>query len=195
VAVAVVAGGLLVAFAPEARARLAALVYTVCVAAMFATSAVYHRRWWTTERARMIMRRLDHSTIALMIAGTYTPFSLLVLEGWLATAVLAAVWGGAVAGVVLNVMWPSAPRWVAAAVYLALGWVGVISMPQLFSRAGVLVVVLLMIGGVAYSLGAIVYARKRPDPWPRVFGYHELFHALVAVAAVAQFVAVAHVVL
>jgi len=161
---------------------------------MFLTSAIYHRVWWQTTAARMWMRRLDHSTIALCIAGTYTPFALLVLDGWVATMVLVLVWAGTVAGVALNLLWPAAPRWLTAVVYLALGWVGVISMPQMFSNAGVVPTSFVIAGGLVYSLGAVVYARKRPDPIPHVFGYHEVFHALVAVAALVQFVAVAQVV-
>jgi hemolysin III len=187
-------GVVLVALAPAARARLAALVYAVCVGGMFLVSAVYHRHWWRTARARMWMRRLDHSTIFLCIAGTYTPFALLVLEGWLAPLVLGLVWGGTAIGIGLNVVWARAPRALSAIVYLSLGWVGLITLPQMFSNAGVVPSTLVIAGGLAYTVGAIVYALRRPDPVPHVFGYHEVFHALVALAALTQYVAVAHVV-
>lgn len=195
VGVTALGGAVLVLLASEPRARLAAAIYVVCVGLMFLTSAVYHRHWWRTARARAWARRLDHSTIALCIAGTYTPFALLVLEGWVADSVLVLVWAGTAAGIGLNLLWPAAPRWLTAAVYLVLGWVGVISMPQMFSNAGVVPTTFVLLGGIAYSLGAVVYARKRPDPVPHVFGYHEVFHTLVAIAALSQFVAVAQVVI
>jgi hemolysin III len=194
VGVVAIGGAVLVIVAPAARERLAALIYALCVGGMFLTSAIYHRRWWRTTRARMWMRRLDHSTIFLCIAGTYTPFALLVLHGLLAALVLWIIWGGTVVGIALNVLWPRSPRWLSAIVYLALGWVGLVSLPQMFENAGVVPSSFVIAGGLAYTLGAVVYARKRPDPFPHVFGYHEVFHALVAVAALAQFVAVAQVI-
>jgi hemolysin III len=137
------------------------------------------------------MQRLDHSMIFVLIAGTYTPFALLVLEPALGWAVLGVVWGGALAGVVISLLWIDAPRWLTAVLYVALGWVSIVIMPQLWDRAGVLAVALLATGGVLYTVGAVVYARRRPDPAPRVFGYHEVFHALVIAAAAVHFAAIA----
>jgi hemolysin III len=191
---AVVGGAVLTAFAPDGKARLSALIYVVCIGAMFGISALYHRRWWRTARARQWMRRLDHSGIFLAIAGTYTPFALLVLDGLLATVVLLVIWIGGLVGIAINLAWMTCPRWVTAVIYGSLGWVGVISFPQMVSRAGVVVSALVLVGGILYSLGAVVYARKRPDPVPHVFGYHEVFHALVTIAAVTQFAAVAQIV-
>jgi hemolysin III len=184
------AGGiLLVLLATTARATLAATIYAVSVSALFGVSALYHRVTWTTP-ARRRMRRLDHSMIFLLIAGTYTPVGLLVLEGTLATVVLAVVWGGAVAGIVLELAWTGAPRWLGGTVYLALGWVAVVAMPQLFTRLGVAGGLLIVAGGLVYSAGAAVYALRRPDPVPAVFGYHEVFHLLVIAGVAAHFLAI-----
>jgi hemolysin III len=182
-------GALLVLLAATTRATVAATVYVVSVSALFGVSALYHRRTWTSA-ARRRMRRLDHSMIFLLIAGTYTPVGMLVLEGTLATAVLAVVWGGAVAGVVLELAWAGAPRWLRGAVYLALGWVAVVAMPQLFAHLGVAGGLLIVAGGLVYSAGAAVYALRRPDPVPAVFGYHEVFHLLVIAGVAAHFLAI-----
>ena len=182
-------GALLVLLAATARATVAAAVYVVSVSALFGVSALYHRRTWTSA-ARRRMRRLDHSMIFLLIAGTYTPVGMLVLKGTLGTAVLAVVWGGAVAGVVLELAWAGAPRWLRGAVYLALGWVAVVAMPQLFAHIGVVGGLLIVVGGLVYSAGAAVYALRRPDPAPAVFGYHEVFHLLVIAGVAAHFLAI-----
>ena len=129
--------------------------------------------------------------IFVLVAGTYTPFALLVLAPALGWTVLGVVWGGALAGVVISLLWIDAPRWLTAVLYVALGWVSIVMMPQLWDRAGVLAVALLATGGLLYTVGAVVYARRRPDPAPRVFGYHEVFHALVIAAAAVHFAAVA----
>jgi hemolysin III len=129
--------------------------------------------------------------IFVLVAGTYTPFALLVLAPALGWAVLGVVWGGALAGVVISLLWIDAPRWLTAVLYVALGWVSIVMMPQLWDRAGVLAVALLATGGLLYTVGAVVYARRRPDPAPRVFGYHEVFHALVIAAAAVHFAAIA----
>ena len=193
--VAAVAGGAtLVALAEGARARTAVGVYAASLSLMFGLSALYHRVPWRSMRVRTWMRRLDHCGIFLLIAGTYTPFALLVFDGRWATVVLVLVWAGAAAGIVLNVAWIDAPRWLGASVYLALGWIGAVALPQLFG-AGVAWATLLIVGGALYTLGALTYAFQRPDPWPAVFGFHEVFHVLVVAAAVTQFVAVAAVVL
>jgi hemolysin III len=159
------------------------------VSALFGVSALYHRVTWTTP-ARRRMRRLDHAMIFLLIAGTYTPVGLLVLEGPLATVVLAVVWGGAMAGIVLELVWTRAPRWLGGTVYLALGWVAVVATPQLFARMGVAGGLLIVAGGLVYSAGAAVYALRRPDPAPAVFGYHEVFHLLVIAGVTAHFLAI-----
>jgi hemolysin III len=182
-------GLLLVLLAPTTRATVAVAVYAVSVSALFGVSARYHRVTWTGP-ARRRMRRLDHSMIFLLIAGTYTPVGLLVLEGTLATAVLAVVWVGAGAGVVLELAWPGAPRWLGGVVYLALGWVAVVAMPQLVAHLGVVGGLLIVAGGLVYSAGAAVYARRRPDPVPAVFGYHEVFHLLVIAGVAAHFLAI-----
>ena len=182
-------GTLLVLLATTPRATLATAIYAASVSALFGVSALYHRSTWTTP-ARRRMRRLDHSMIFLLIAGTYTPVGLLVLEGTLATVVLAVVWGGAVAGIALELAWASAPSWLGGTVYLALGWVAVVATPQLFTRMGVAGGLLLVAGGLVYSAGVAVYALRRPDPVPAVFGYHEVFHLLVIAGVAAHFLAI-----
>ncbi|TML35734.1 MAG: hypothetical protein E6G29_07425 [Actinobacteria bacterium] len=188
--VALAGGAVLIIVAHGARTRVAMTVYALSVAGLLGTSALYHRRDWT-DRARMWMRRLDHSMIFVLIAGTYTPFALLVLHGGLATAILIAVWAAALAGTVLNLVWVTAPKPVTAAVYLAVGWVAVIAMPQLADAIGAVGISLIIGGGVLYTAGAVIYALRKPNPVPGVFGYHEVFHALVVAAAVAHFTAVA----
>jgi hemolysin III len=192
---AVVAGVVLAALADGLRERLATWVYAAALAAMFGASAVYHRVDWRTPARRAWARRLDHSTIFLFIAGTYTPFALLAFGGVLAPVVLIAVWLGAVLGVAINLCWIDAPKWIGAIAYLAVGWVGVVAAPRLFSDLGVAAAVLVLVGGLLYTLGAVIYTMQRPDPFPLTFGYHELFHVLVIAAAVVQFVAVSLVVL
>jgi hemolysin III len=187
---AVAAGITLVALAEGARARLACAIYAAALAAMFGASAVYHRVSWRSLRARAWARRLDHSTIFLFIAGTYTPFALLAFTGLVPAIVLACVWGGAALGVALNVSWIDAPRWVTTPVYLLVGWVGVIAAPQVFTELDVASAVLVVIGGVLYSLGALVYATQWPDPFPAVFGFHEVFHVLVVAASTAHYMAI-----
>jgi hemolysin III len=193
--VAVAGGALLVALAPDGRARLALGIYAVTVAGLFGVSALYHRIPWSSAQARAWMRRADHAMIFLLIAGTYTPFALLVLHGSMATAILIVVWAGALAGILLKLVWIHAPKWLAASAYVALGWVAVAAFPQLLEHAGMAPTILLAAGGLLYTLGAIVYATRRPDPIPTVFGYHEVFHALVIAAAALQFAVVAAVAL
>ena len=185
-----ITGAVLVLVAPTRKATTAAAIYAASVSGLFGASALYHRVMWRPATRRW-MRRLDHSMIFVLIAGTYTPFALLVLHGTLATAVLGIVWGGAAAGVLLKLVWVDAPKWLMAGIYLALGWVGVATMPQVLSRAGVGAVTLLAVGGALYSAGAIIYATRRPDPRPAVFGYHEIFHVLVIAAAAAHYAAIA----
>ena len=187
--VSLVSGTLLVLLATTVRASVAAVIYAASVSALFGVSALYHRVTWTGP-ARRRMRRLDHAMIFLLIAGTYTPVGLLVLQGRLGTVVLAVVWGGAIAGIVLELAWAGAPRWLGGTVYLALGWVAVVAMPQLFARLGVTGGMLIVAGGLVYSAGAAVYALRRPDPVPAVFGYHEVFHLLVIAGVAAHFLAI-----
>jgi hemolysin III len=172
------------------RARLAALVYGVAVCGLFGVSALYHRHDWG-PRARAWMRRADHSMIFVFIAATYTPVALLVLHGTLATVILAVVWGGAAGGVILNLLWTTAPKWVSALVYVALGWVAIAAVPQLWEGLGWLGMLGLGAGGLLYTAGAVVYASGRPDPAPQVFGYHEVFHVLVIAAAAAHYAVIA----
>ncbi|WFE63225.1 hemolysin III family protein [Micromonospora sp. WMMD714] len=165
------------------------LIYSVTVCGLFGTSALYHRRVWS-ERGYQIMRRMDHSMIFVFIAGTYTPLCVLLLDRSTAVLMLGLVWGGALAGVAVKLIWPHAPRWVSAPLYLALGWVSVAILPQILSQGGVTVLVLLAAGGAVYSIGAVCYALRRPNPWPTVFGHHEFFHACTLVAALCHHVAI-----
>jgi hemolysin III len=189
--VSVVAGAILVIAASNGRERIAFAIYAVSLSALLGTSAVYHRVDWKRPSTRRWMRRLDHSMIFLLIAGTLTPFALLVLEGTLATAVLVAVWAGAAAGIVVELIWTDSPKWVHVGVYVAVGWIGAVAFPAIISRAGVTAGVLIALGGLLYMTGAVIYARQRPDPSPAVFGYHEIFHVLVVAAAAAHFTAIA----
>jgi hemolysin III len=184
------AGVALILVAPSKRAVAAAMVYAFSLSALFGVSALYHGVTWSIP-ARRWMRRLDHSMIFLLIAGTYTPFGLLVLSGALAVVVLAVVWSGALLGMMLNMVWIDAPKWFSAIVYISLGWIAVMAFPELASHLGPAATGSLVLGGVLYSAGAAVYTLRRPNPWPAVFGYHEVFHALVIVAAIAHYVVVA----
>jgi hemolysin III len=180
----------LVVLAPTGGARIAALIYGAGLIALFSASALYHR-WPGDPRWKPWLQRLDHSTIFLFIAASYTPVGLLVLEGTLQTVVLVSVWVGAAAGVTLSLAWITAPRTLVAACYVALGWVAVVAAPELWREVGATPFVLLAVGGALYSLGAAVYAMRRPNLWPRTFGFHEVFHALVIAAALVHFVAMA----
>jgi hemolysin III len=190
---ALVAGAFLVATAEAGRARVAAIVFATCLAICFGASALYHRPTWR-PRPRAWLARLDHAGIYLLIAGTYTPFGLLVMSrGW-AVPVLSVVWGGAAAAILLKLVWLRAPKWLSAAIALALGWVAAAAFTQLL-KVPVPGLVLVVAGGLLYTAGAVVYARKRPDPVPHVFGYHELFHVLTVAAAACQYSAIAFFVL
>jgi hemolysin III len=171
------------------RGAMAAAVYGFALTAQFAISALYHRPKWS-ERPRMVMRRLDHAAIFLLIAGTYTPFCMLVPPET-GRPLLWVVWSGALAGMVLSVLWPKAPKWLMAILTVGLGWAIVPTFPSMLAAIGWRGVGLLGAGGIAYTLGAVVYATRFPDPSPRVFGYHEVFHALVIAAAICHYVAVA----
>jgi hemolysin III len=184
------AGTALVLLADSSKATIAAAIYAFSLSALLGVSALYHRVTWRPA-ARRWMRRLDHTMIFVLIAGTYTPFALLVLHGDLARIVLIAVWAMAGAGVVLNLIWWNAPKRVTAAVYISTGWIAVLAFPQLWSGLGPIGFGLIVLGGILYTAGAVVYARRRPDPKPAVFGYHEIFHLLVIAAAACQFAAIA----
>ena len=183
----------LILTADAGRARVSAVIFASCVAVCFGASAIYHRPTWR-PRARAWLARLDHAGIYLLIAGTYAPFGLIVLSKEWAIPILAIVWGGALAGIVLKLCWVQAPKWLSAALGLALGWVAAAAFPQLL-KLPLTPLLLVFAGGLLYSAGAIVYARRRPNPYPRIFGYHELFHVLTIAAAACQYAAIAFYVL
>jgi hemolysin III len=189
--VSLVAGAALVVAAPTPRATATAAIYAGSLSGLLGVSALYHRVDWRRPEIRRWMRRLDHSMIFLLIAGTVTPFAVLVLQGTLGDALLIAVWAGAAAGIVVEMVWVEAPKWVAVIVYLAVGWIGALGFPAIVIKAGIGAGALIAAGGILYTAGAVIYARQRPDPNPAVFGYHEIFHALVIAAAAAHFAAVA----
>ena len=190
---AAVIGVVLVLTAQPGRAQTAAAIFAACVAACFGASAVYHRPTWR-PRARARLARVDHAGVYLLIAGSYAPFGLIVMsKGW-AIPVLAIVWGGALAAIMLKLFWLQAPKWLSAAIGLALGWVGAAAFSQLL-RLPTAAIALVIATGMLYTAGAIIYARRRPNPFPRTFGYHELFHVLTVAAAACEYVAVAFYVL
>jgi hemolysin III len=188
-AVSLVTGTVLVCLAEGTRARTAAVVYAVSVALLFGTSAAFHRGSWQ-GRSHTVMQRLDHSMIFVLIAGTYTPFALLLLDGTARWVVFGVVWGGALVGVVLRNAVRRPARWLFVGLYLLLGWVALGVIPQLHDSGGLPVVVLLLVGGLFYSLGAVVYALRRPNPSPHWFGFHEVFHACTLLAFATHYVAV-----
>jgi hemolysin III len=191
-AISIASGAALVAVAAAMRggpAGATTAVYAATVTMLFGTSALYHRLNWS-PRAHAVMKRLDHSMIFVFIAGTYTPIAALTLPHRSAAVVLTVVWTGAVFGVLLQSAWPSAPRWLSVPCYIGLGWVAVFVMPQLLHNAGVAALVLIIAGGAIYTVGAVVYATKRPNPIPGVFGFHEVFHLCTLVAALCHYVAI-----
>lgn len=189
-AVAAATGGVaLIALSPPGRIRAGSAVYAVILVLLFTNSALYHRISWSVT-ARTWMKRLDHSTIFVFIAGTYTPFCLALLDGVKLALFLGLVWAGAALGIALRMVFLQAPRWSTVPLYVGLGWAAVFVIPEVLRGAGVAALVLLLVGGLLYTLGAVTYAARRPDPWPSVFGYHEVFHAATVVAAVCHFVAV-----
>ncbi|WP_234356344.1 hemolysin III family protein [Blastococcus sp. Marseille-P5729] len=171
------------------RAALGVSIYCVAMLAMFGTSALYHRRRWSTRGWR-IMKRLDHCMIFLFIAGTYAPFGFMALDGATRWWVLGVVWGGCAAGIALKLFWPLAPRWVGVPIYIAVGWAAVFVLGPLLRNGGLTALVLLIVGGVCYTLGAICYATRWPNPRPGHFGYHEVFHAFTVLAALSHYIAV-----
>jgi hemolysin III len=182
-------GIVLVALTEGGRARAATAVYAVSALSMFGTSALYHRGSWS-GRTAAVLRRLDHSTIYLFIAGSYTPFAVLTLGGATRVAVLAVAWSGALLGVAFRTIWLGAPRWLLTSLYVVLGWTLVWVLPQFIDGARVAAFVLVCVGGGLYTLGAAVYGLKRPNFSPRVFGFHEFFHALVVAAFIVQYIAI-----
>lgn len=193
--VSLAAGVVLVVLADGYLERFAVWVYAAALAAMFGASALYHRVHWRSAAARLWARRLDHAMIYVFIAGTYTPFTLLAFDGAVRVVVLVTVWAGAAFGLARELVWIEGPRWLSAIAYLAVGWVGLIALPQLFPALGVAAAVLVIVGAALYSLGALSYATTWPNPFPSTIGFHEIFHLLVVAAAVAQFVALSLVVL
>ena len=187
---AIAIGSLLVAFAPGGRPRFAALIFALAVIGMFGASALHHRVTWK-ERGYRWSRRIDHAGIFLLIAGTYTPFALLVLDGAWSITILAVVWGGALAAILFKFLWVDAPKWLGAALAIALGWVAVVVFPQLIEGVGWSGSSLVLAGGLLYTAGGVVYAMRRPNPLPAVFGYHEIFHVLVVAAVALQYAVVA----
>ncbi len=188
-----VLGIVLVAVAHTTAARWAALVYSVGIAAMYATSACYHRGHWNPS-VRRRLRRLDHSMILVGIAATYTPIAVVGLDTRSARILLGVVWPLAVAGIIVQMLWLNAPRWLVAGLYVVIGWTALAFVPVLWHELGVVTFSLIICGGVVYSLGARVYSTRRPDPTPAVFGFHEVFHALVIAAGLIFYVAIARVI-
>ncbi len=186
---AVAAAVVLVALAPSTSATVAVAIYGVGLVALFSGSALYHR-WPGPARFKPVLQRVDHSTIYVFIAASYTPIALVILHGPLRWVILGIAWTGAAAGVAFTLGWVNAPRVLKASSYLVLGWLAVIAIPQLVGRLSPAPLVLLGVGGVLYSIGAVVYATRRPNPWPRTFGFHEVFHGLVIAAAAVQYVAI-----
>jgi hemolysin III len=190
--VAVVCGVVLCSIAaerPGVAPLVSSAVYSLTVCGLFGTSALYHRRRWS-NRGYQIMRRMDHSMIFIFIAGTYTPFCVLLLPESTATVFLSLIWAGALGGVALKMIWPHLPRWVGAPLYLALGWAAVAILPDIRDNGSATILALLAVGGLAYSVGAFFYALRRPNPWPTVFGHHEFFHACTLIAALAHHIAI-----
>jgi hemolysin III len=192
--VSLVTGPALVAAAPRGGPTLAVAIYATSMSALFGVSALLHRRTWTPE-ARRIMRRLDHSMIFFLIAGTYTAIAPLALGGTVAAVILAIVWIGGAIGVVIELFWLEAPKWAIALPYVVVGWTAVGAIPQLGSAVGGAGLGLLVGGGLAYTAGAAIYALRWPNPWPSLFGYHEVFHGLTIVAGAAHYVLIARYVL
>jgi hemolysin III len=190
------AGIVLVVLSPNAVTRIGSAVFAGSALVLFTVSAIYHRGTWS-PKVWGILRRFDHSNIFLLIAGSYTPFSLLLLEGSSRVVLLTTVWTGAVLGVLFRVFWTGAPRWLYTPIYIALGWAAVFFIPDFADGAagigvgvGTAVLVLVIVGGGLYTLGGVVYGVKRPNPWPRWFGFHEVFHAFTILAFASHYVAV-----
>jgi hemolysin III len=185
----VAAGIVLVVLAPTTQAKVSTAIFAVTACLLFGVSAIYHRGTWS-PRTFILLKRLDHANIFLIIAGTYTPFSVMLLPEGKARTLLTIVWVGAIVGVLFRVLWVHAPRWLYVPAYLALGWAAVAYLPSFFAHGSIAVVVLVIVGGALYTFGGIVYGIQRPDPSPRWFGFHEVFHALTVAAFIAHYVGV-----
>ena len=186
---ALAAGIVLVALAPNSRARFGAVIFAITAALLFGTSAIYHRGTWSWSVQRLL-KRMDHANIFLIIAGTYTPFALLLLPPPQSRSLLLIAWIGAVGGVLFRIFWVGAPRWLYTPIYVALGWVSVFYIKPLYESGGGALVTLIAVGGLLYTLGAVVYATKRPNPSPRWFGFHEIFHVCTVAAFAVHYIAV-----
>lgn len=187
--VSLLAGTLLISWAPPGAATQATAIYALCVSTLFGASALYHRPHWS-PMARARMRRVDHAAIYLLIAGTYTPIAMLAVPQEAGRMLLSLAWGGAAFGIVKTLAWPRAPKWVTALVYVLFSWLVVVQWDAVASGLGPAGLGLILAGGAMYTGGALIYAKRRPDPWPQVFGYHEIFHALVVLAAACHFAAI-----
>jgi len=187
--IALVAGILLVALAPTVGQRLACAVYTLSAVLLFGNSALYHRGTWAPG-VHALFRRVDHANIFVFIAGSYTPLAVSLLHGRSQHLLLALIWSCALVGVLFRIFWLQAPRWLYVALYLAMGWVALGWLGQFWQAGGPAVVLLIALGGVVYSVGALAYGFRRPDPWPDTFGFHEVFHACTVLAAVLHYVAI-----
>jgi len=185
----IAAGIVLVALSPTTEIKIASAIFGVSASLVFGISAVYHTRTWE-PRARGLLKRLDHATIFLLIAGTYTPFTLLLLDGRKATILLSIIWAGALLGVAFRVLWVGAPRWLYVPVYIAMGWAAAFWLGDFAAAAGPAVLTLILVGGGLYSIGALVYGLKRPNPSPRWFGFHEVFHSFTLAAFVVHYVGI-----
>ncbi|WP_028659541.1 PAQR family membrane homeostasis protein TrhA [Nocardioides insulae] len=190
------AGIVLIALAPSGAPRVGAIVFTVSALLLFSVSALFHRGRWS-PRMLTWLRRWDHANIFLLIAGSYTPFSLMLLDGVAQTVMLSVAWGGAILGMLFRIFWTEAPRWLYVPIYIALGWAAVFFIPAFFEGAvalgvglGIAVFVLICVGGALYTVGGVVYGVKRPNPWPRWFGFHEVFHSFTVLAFIAHYVSV-----
>lgn len=186
---ALVAGIVLVALSPTTQTRVGSAVFAASALALFTASATMHRGRWS-PRTGLWLRRLDHSSIFLLIAGSYTPFTLLLLHGRDRSTLLSVAWGGAALGIAFRMFWTSAPRWLYTPIYIALGWVAIFYFPAFSERAGIPVLALIVVGGVLYTVGGVVYGFKRPNPSPRWFGFHEVFHTLTILAFLSHYVGV-----
>jgi hemolysin III len=186
---ALAAGIVLVVLAPGGKARIGSVIFAITAALLFGTSAVYHRGTWSAS-VRSLLKRLDHASIFLIIAGTYTPFALLLLPPPQTRSLLLIAWFGAIGGVLFRVFWVGAPRWLYTPIYVALGWVSVFYIKPLYDAGGAAVVILIAVGGLLYTLGAVIYGTKRPNPSPRWFGFHEIFHVCTVAAFAVHYIAV-----
>ncbi|NNN16142.1 MAG: hemolysin III family protein [Acidimicrobiaceae bacterium] len=187
-------GFAIVIAAPTAKAKIAVAIYSVCISLMLGTSALFHVHNWTPE-ARRVMRRMDHAMIFAAVAGTYTPIAVLALHGTTQTLILWLVWVGGVLGAIQQLVWIDAPKWATAVVYLAIGWVAVAAVHEIYTSSGPWALGLIILGGILYSMGAVVYALRKPNPKPQIFGYHEVFHALVLAALISHYIAICFITL